>query len=104
MKSTKRFTAFRVVKTIDDDSMAQGWDGDCPLDPNKEWTAYNLDLQGECAGCGEWTHIDSIGGTWASGDASGERHIRDSIGDYLLPSIEGQRRPGKQTIEIVEFL
>jgi hypothetical protein len=99
---TKKFSAFRVVKIVDEDSIAHGWDGDEPLDPSREWTPYILDLQGECVGCGEWTTISNICGTWVTDDASGERHIRDSIADYLLPYIEGQRKPGKRTIPIVE--
>ena len=75
-----------VTFSIDTDSLDAGWDGDTPLDPERNWTAYNITTSSRCVRCGDTDWHDSMGGTWASDDSEGMAYLRETVKDYgMLP-------------------
>lgn len=80
---SQKFTELRVTAKYDDYSAEDGWDGDYPLDPNKNWTPYILSFEGLCASCDNWTEIDSIGSVWISNDTDGRAYLESCIDDYF---------------------
>ena len=92
------FENFEVEYTIDEDCMVDGYDGDSPLDPEKNWTCYVLFFYGDNRETGEREDLDCIGGVWASNDSDGERHIRDVAETYFLDD-----KPGSPKIEDISF-
>lgn len=101
MKTTK-YKFFYVTVSVDDDGE---WDGDEPLDADKDWTCYVLTLHGRTSDCDTCNHsqdetLDSLGGVWVSDNIDGRREIESSVADYLLANCDEPNLPGIEDIEI----
>lgn len=83
MCKCKQTIEWDVEASIDEDSMAMGYDGDLePGTDTSEWVAYQLISYARCSRCSAREDRDALGSCWVSVPGTADAYLSETVRDH----------------------